>query len=369
MVLLLKDIGVDIDADILISEPTDESTTPFDYEGVDFLAITLLTGLSRTVSDIEAKQLILGVEKLRLLDSSVDESQHAKELSFEDLGKLKVFPKSLKAVTLVRNPGTTVIHGPFKTGGGGGIYRANAVLQDGTEFYLRHEHHDDVRRWERVCRRYSALSRVNHRNILPSIGLYQLPVSISQYPVSIAPFCKFGSVLDYVGNHPDAGRYSLVVGVARGLQYLHDMDIVHGDIKLENILVDKHGIACITDFHFARRLYDYSETYLEPDYFTAPEQLEWNMDRQNRWESATKESDVYSFGLVGLVIFANTEAPFKKRLVFSMPQYFQDLRPKRRDWAIKDWQWTVLDPCWAGDPMKRPGMTYVLTQIEGLKSS
>jgi hypothetical protein len=38
----LKDIGVDI----LALGPIDESEPPFDYEGVDLLATTILTGVS-----------------------------------------------------------------------------------------------------------------------------------------------------------------------------------------------------------------------------------------------------------------------------------------------------------------------------------
>jgi hypothetical protein len=39
---VLKDIGVDI----LALGPAEESEPPFDYQGVDFLATTILTGLS-----------------------------------------------------------------------------------------------------------------------------------------------------------------------------------------------------------------------------------------------------------------------------------------------------------------------------------
>jgi hypothetical protein len=38
---VLKDIGVDI----LALGPAEESEPPFDYEGVDFLAVTILAGI------------------------------------------------------------------------------------------------------------------------------------------------------------------------------------------------------------------------------------------------------------------------------------------------------------------------------------
>ena len=47
-------------------------------------------------------------------------------------------------------------------------------------------------------------------------------------------------------------RISLVLGVARGLAYIHEeygsLKILHGNIKSSNILLDKNGVACISDF-------------------------------------------------------------------------------------------------------------------------
>jgi hypothetical protein len=49
MTQVLKDIGVDI----LALGPANKSEPPFDYDGVDFLAMTILTGLSNWLQKLD----------------------------------------------------------------------------------------------------------------------------------------------------------------------------------------------------------------------------------------------------------------------------------------------------------------------------
>lgn len=98
---------------------------------------------------------------------------------------------------------------------------------------------------------------------------------------------------------------SILVDVASGLRYLHSSNVVHGDIKAQNILVDKskcslHHIlqtdtfvcpgfrAKVTDFALCQeRALGASGT----PYWMAPEIL--------RAESSnTPQSDAYSFGIM-----------------------------------------------------------------------
>ncbi|KAJ6592819.1 kinase-like domain-containing protein, partial [Mycena capillaripes] len=57
-----------------------------------------------------------------------------------------------------------------------------------------------------------------------------------------------GNMMEFLKKEPNANRLSLMLDVALGLEYLHDQNVVHGDLKAINILVTQSRRACIADF-------------------------------------------------------------------------------------------------------------------------
>ncbi|KAJ7343057.1 kinase-like domain-containing protein [Mycena albidolilacea] len=98
---------------------------------------------------------------------------------------------------------------------------------------------------QRLTREVHVWRQQRHANVLPFLGLYDIDEAC---PFLISPFLNSGHVGQYLGNHPHANRNHLLYDVAAGLKYLHDLDIIHGNPKAENVLVDKAGVPCICDF-------------------------------------------------------------------------------------------------------------------------
>jgi serine/threonine protein kinase len=70
----------------------------------------------------------------------------------------------------------------------------------------------------------------------------------------ILEYASGGELFDYILNHrylKDGAARRLFSQLVSGVGYLHKKGIVHRDLKLENLLLDRHRNIIITDFGFA----------------------------------------------------------------------------------------------------------------------
>ncbi|KAA8516650.1 hypothetical protein F0562_016844 [Nyssa sinensis] len=92
-------------------------------------------------------------------------------------------------------------------------------------------------------------------------------------------------------------RISLVLGAARGLARIHEeytaSNIPHGNVKSSNILLDKNGVACISDFGLALLL-NPVHAIARLGGYRAPEQAEV--------KRLSQKADVYGFGILLLEV-------------------------------------------------------------------
>ncbi|CAE6533876.1 unnamed protein product [Rhizoctonia solani] len=213
-------------------------------------------------------------------------------------------------------------------------------------------------------------SMSTHPNVLELIGLAVVRDRLAM----VAPWVEYGSLLAYIGANPTADRCNLV---ADGLAYMHSLDIAHGDIKGDNVVVSKDGIAKITDFGCATMKREF------PVAFTATDSLNYSV----RWaapelfldDGATNfETDVYALGMVdntswcfksfhGLdLINVQQEAitgnvPHKDRADMAvihavLVRKQQPARPLERVPKNRkgDELWGLLERCWSYEPKSRP---------------
>lgn len=94
------------------------------------------------------------------------------------------------------------------------------------------------------CKELSNVYNLNHTNLLKP----QHVDSWQGMPYLIMAYCENGSCYRQVGKFTEQEAWKLIADVASGLAYLHEQDIIHQDIKPDNILVDNKGNYVITDF-------------------------------------------------------------------------------------------------------------------------
>jgi serine/threonine-protein kinase len=144
--------------------------------------------------------------------------------------------------------------------------------------------------FQRFCREALLMASLDHPQVLRCVDRNL----DCKRPWFAMPYCPGGSIADQLVRSTLRSRQLLeyVLETLDALAYLHELGIVHRDVKPENILIDRHGTAQLADFGISRSPSQPSlveEDTLGTPSFSAPEQL------QNS-KSASSVSDLYGLG-------------------------------------------------------------------------
>jgi serine/threonine-protein kinase len=105
------------------------------------------------------------------------------------------------------------------------------------------------RAWLARFRREARIAaRLQHPNL---VSIYDFNADVER-PYLVMAYMSGGSLQDRIdsGGKPDAER--LAADVLRALVHIHSAGIIHRDVKPGNVLLDRDGRACVTDFGVAR---------------------------------------------------------------------------------------------------------------------
>ncbi|EOD52407.1 putative serine threonine protein kinase protein [Neofusicoccum parvum UCRNP2] len=105
-------------------------------------------------------------------------------------------------------------------------------------------------RLPKIYREISILRGLQHPNI---VRLHEM-VETERHIGIILEYASGGELFDYILNHrylKDNSARRLFAQLVSGVGYLHKKGIVHRDLKLENLLLDRNKNIIITDFGFA----------------------------------------------------------------------------------------------------------------------
>ncbi len=141
-------------------------------------------------------------------------------------------------------------------------------------------------------REITGVFQLNHPNLLcpKHLGIWE------KMPYLIMAYCPAGSCVKHVGNMTEEEIWHLIHDVAAGLAYLHEKDIVHQDIKPDNILIDTEGNYLITDFGISTRARSTLRKSVIGGNTSGGTTAYMGPERFSRQPAPTKASDIWSFG-------------------------------------------------------------------------
>ncbi|PSJ78078.1 serine/threonine protein kinase [Sphingobacteriales bacterium UPWRP_1] len=135
--------------------------------------------------------------------------------------------------------------------------------------------------------------------------------------IGVMEYVNSGDLNDFMKTYPSMHELGKVVeGILEGLDYLHSKEVVHRDIKPQNILLHKENgqwIPKIADFGLAKRLTtfgDQSSKLLGTMEYMAPEQFDSNKYGING--QIGTNVDIWSLGIILYEMFTG-ELPFGGR--------------------------------------------------------
>jgi len=225
--------------------------------------------------------------------------------------------------------------------------------------------HDDKRQLTVVSALKSESATLNildHPHVVQYLGFEETPEFLSIF-LEYVPGGSIGVCTRKYGRFSEDIVKSFTLQVLEGLAYLHEMGILHHDLKGDNILIDSSGICKITGFGTAQHTDDiYADVahtaMLGSIYWMAPEVFK----KQNSVYSA--KIDVWSLGCVVLEMWAGQRPwPGDDQISVMSKLRTEQAPPVPDDVTLGELAEDFRGKCFAIDPGERPTATELVTHL------
>ncbi|KLO13879.1 kinase-like protein [Schizopora paradoxa] len=211
-------------------------------------------------------------------------------------------------------------------------------------------------------------AKLVHENVLPLLGYFT--EGDGAMPSLVSEWMAKGTLYDFMKTLPRGGLEACIIlrDIASGLAYLHSKEVIHADLKTQNILISSSGTPLIADFGLSLAL-SYSQSTMGYTTTTTNGTLRWmaiellSPASGEEPSKHNKDSDMWAFGMV-IYELLSWEVPYcNKRhdaLVLNaivngeLPD-----RPKKKEDSLHDemafnFLWDLACLCWNRRSKYRP---------------
>ncbi|KAJ0252475.1 Serine/threonine-protein kinase STY46 [Hirschfeldia incana] len=202
------------------------------------------------------------------------------------------------------------------------------------------------------------MRKVRHKNVVQFIGACTKPPHLC----IVTEFMPGGSVYDYL--HKQKGVFKLpalfkvAIDICKGMNYLHQNNIIHRDLKAANILMDENEVVKVADFGVARVKAQTGVMTAETGTYRwmAPEVIEH--------KPYDHKADVFSYGIV-LWELLTGKLPYEymtplQAAVGVVQKGLRPKIPKKTHPKMRE----LMERLWEKDPTLRPDFAEIKEQLE-----
>ncbi|XP_053291167.1 dual serine/threonine and tyrosine protein kinase [Pleuronectes platessa] len=156
-------------------------------------------------------------------------------------------------------------------------------------------------------------------------------------------------------------RLQIALDVVEGIRFLHSQGLLHRDIKLKNVLLDKQNRAKITDLGFCKPEAMMSGSIVGTPIHMAPELFTGKYDNS---------VDVYAFGILfWYLCTGSVKLPEAFEKCSSKDQLWTNVKKGARPERLSSFDeecWQLMEACWNGDPSQRPMLGIVEPRLQSI---
>ncbi len=229
---------------------------------------------------------------------------------------------------------------------------------------------------ETFIKEISLMKKAKHSHVLPILGIMESKKEGFPYAI-VTEFMDAGSLYDLLRvdqSFPWLWRLEIAINIAMGLRHIHSLNIIHGDLKSLNILINQLFTVKIADFGAASEVKD-AKNLTGSEFGT----LLWQAPELYRHASLTKESDIYSFGVIlGELVtrklpenyndihqIITLKSKGSDNINFYQPQEISSSNPTDSDKMICHVLWDLSLACQSLNPKDRPDLDSIIKILQG----
>ncbi|KAH6782531.1 hypothetical protein C2S51_007824 [Perilla frutescens var. frutescens] len=241
----------------------------------------------------------------------------------------------------------------------GDLYRGVYLCQDVAVKVLKSEHLNNSLEGE-FAQEVAILRQVQHENVVRFIGACtKLP-----HLCIVTEYMPRGSLYEYLHkNHlalklPQLLKFA--IDVCKGMEYLHQKNVIHRDLKTANLLMDTSNVVKVADFGVARLQNNGGVMTGETGTYR------WMAPEVINHQPYDQKADVFSFAIV-LWEIVTAKVPYDNmtplQAALGVRQGLRPELPKNAHPKIL----ILMQRCWEAPPGDRPSFSEIRVELEEIQ--